>query len=393
MNRKPLAIVGGVIANKYLNGGAVWTRLNWALGMRKLGFDVLFMEQIYRDNCVDEQGRVTSFEDSVNLAYFRKVMQEFGLSDSSALIYEDGRKCHGKSLQEIGELACDADLLINITGHLHLPEIMESPVNKIYIDLDPGYTQLWHQAGMLGTHFLAHDQFFTIAEAIGTSECSIPVGNIPWQTTRQPVVLDLWPVSGRGDPERFTTIASWRDDYGTLKHRGQRLGVKAHEFRRFIKFPDLVDQTCEIALNLYAEDQADLDLLHKHGWLVKDPALVVPDPGAFREYIQTSGAEFSVAKEMYTKTRGGWFSDRTVRYLATGKPALVQDTGFSHSYPVGEGLLAFDTMQSALAGARDISRNYAAHCRAARQLAEDFFDSDKVLGNLVERVGTIPQAY
>ena len=390
MNRKPLVIVGGVIANKYLNGGAVWTRLNWVLGMRKLGFDVVFMEQIHQDNCLDDQGRVTSFEHSVNLAYFRKVMQEFGLSESAMLIYQDGQECYGKSFQEIGELASDADLLINITGHLHLPEIMESRAHKVYIDLDPGYTQLWHQAGMLGAHFLAHDQYFTIAEAIGRSECSIPVGDIPWQTTCQPVVLDLWPVSERGDPERFTTIASWRDDYGTLKHQGQRLGVKAHEFRRFIKFPDLVDQTCEIALSLYAEDQADLDLLRKHGWQVKDPAQIVPNPVAFREYIQTSGAEFSVAKEMYTKTRGGWFSDRTVRYLASGKPALVQDTGFSHRYPVGEGLLAFDSMNSALMGAREISRNYMAHCRAARQLAEDFFDSDQVLGNLVERIGIAP---
>jgi len=242
----------------------------------------------------------------------------------------------------------------------------------------------------LDNHFLAHDQYFTIAEAIGTSECSIPVGDIQWQTTRQPVVLDLWPVSRRGDPERFTTIASWRDDYGTLQYQGERLGVKAHEFRRFIKFPDLVDQTCEIALKLHAEDQADLDLLHKHGWLVKDPVFVVPDPGAFREYVQTSGAEFSVAKEMYTKTRGGWFSDRTVRYLASGKPALVQETGFSRSYPVGEGLLSFDSMDSALAGARNISRNYAAHCQAARQLAVEFFDSDKVLGNLAERIGILP---
>ena len=390
MNRKPLVIVGGVIANKYRNGGAVWTRLNWVLGMQKLGFDVVFIEQIDQLNCLDEQGRVTSFELSSSLAYFKKVMQEFGLSESAALVYEDGRECYGKSLQEIGELASDADLLINITGHLHLPEIMESRICKVYIDLDPGYTQLWYQAGMLDTHFLAHDQYFTIAEAIGTNECTIPVGDIPWQTTRQPVVLDLWPVSTRGDSERFTTIASWRDDYGTLHHKGQRLGVKAHEFRRFIRFPELVEQTCEIALNLYEDDRADLDLLLKHGWQVKDPGLVVPDPATFRKYVQTSGAEFSVAKEMYTKTRGGWFSDRTVRYLASGKPALVQDTGFSHRYPVGEGLLAFGSMKSALRGAGDISRNYAAHCRAARQIAEDFFDSDKVLGNLVERIGIFP---
>lgn len=390
MSHKPLAIIGGVIANKYRNGGAVWTRLNWVLGFRQLGYDVVFIEQIERSNCLDAQGRVTTFELSSNLEYFKKVMQEFGLSESAALVYEDGQECHGMSLREISDLANDADLLINITGHLRLPEIMESPVCKVYIDLDPGYTQLWHQAGMLDAHFLAHDEYFTIGETIGTSECSIPTGDIPWHTTRQPVVLDRWPVSTRGDPERFTTIANWRDDYGTLQLEGQRLGVKAHEFRRFIEFPGLVTQTCEIALNLYSEDKADLDLLQEHGWQVRDPKLVVPDPITFRAYVQESGAEFSVAKEIYAVTKGGWFSDRTVRYLASGKPALVQDTGFSSIYPVGDGLLTFDSMHSAVTGAREISRNYPAHCQAARQMAEMFFDSDKVLGNLAERIGIAP---
>lgn len=390
VSRKPLVIVGGVIANKYRNGGAVWTRLNWVLGFRQLGYDVVFIEQIERNNCFDAQGRVTTFKLSSNLEYFKKVMQEFDLSESAALVYEDGQECHGMSLREIRDLANDANLVINITGHLRLSEIMDSPACKVYIDLDPGYTQLWHQAGLLDAHFLAHDKYFTIGEAIGTSECSIPVGDIPWQTTRQPVVLDLWPVSTKGDPERFTTIASWRDDYGTLQQGGRRLGVKAHEFRRFIGFPGLVSQNCEIALNLYSGDRADLDQLNEHEWLVKDPKLVVPDPITFRKYVQESGAEFSVAKEIYRVTNGGWFSDRTVRYLASGKPALVQDTGFSKTYPVGDGLLAFDSMSSAVAGAGEISRNYAAHCQAARQMAETFFDSDKVLGNLAERIGITP---
>ena len=234
LSRKPLVIVGGVIANKYRNGGAVWTRLNWVLGFRQLGYDVVFIKQIERNNCLDAQGHATTFELSSNLEYFKKVMQEFDLSESAALVYEDGQECHGMSLREIHDLAKDADLLINITGHLRLPEIMDSSACKVYIDLDPGYTQLWHQAGLLDAHFLAHDKYFTIGEAIGTSECSIPMGDIPWQTTRQPVVLGLWPVSTRGDPERFTTIASWRDDYGLQRRnpfnvpRGNRTSLPVY---------------------------------------------------------------------------------------------------------------------------------------------------------------------
>jgi hypothetical protein len=387
LNRKPIAIVGGVIANKYLNGGAVWTRLNWILGMRRLGFEVYFLEQIAGDNCLDDQGRKVDFEVSSNLGYFRKVTRDFGLVGSAALILEDGKKIHGMTPGELHELARDADLIVNITGHVSLPEFMEAPACKVYIDLDPGFTQIWYRAGALGPNFQAHDHFFTIGEAIGSPGCSIPTGDVPWKPTRQPVVLEQWPVSVEGDPMRFTTVANWRDEYGTLEHDGRVLGLKVHEFRRLIGFPQRVAQSCEIALGIHDEDGADLERLRRNGWVIRNPRRVVPDPGAFREYVQRSGAEFSVAKGIYVGTRSGWFSDRTVRYLASGKPALVQDTGFSDAYPVGEGLLAFDTMQGAVAAAADISENYVHHCQAARRLAERYFDSDKVLGDLIEQLG------
>jgi len=384
------AIIGGVIANKYLNGGAVWTRLNWVLGMRKLGFDVYFVEQIDRQNCVNEQGGISEFENSSNLDYFKQVMQEFGLARTSALVYDNGASIHGMSMAELEDLARDADLVLNITGHLHLPSFMESGACKIYIDLDPGFTQYWYQRGLLDPQFDRHDLYFTIGEAIGTPACPIPTGGIAWRSTRQPVVLDLWPVSGAGDPNRFTTVASWRDSYGVLQHEGQKLGLKLHEFRKFIELPARVAQVCEIALDIHPGDESDLELLHRNGWVIADPARLVPDPGRFRQYVQHSGAEFSVAKGIYSETKSGWFSDRTVRYLASGKPALVQDTGFSRTYPVGAGLLAFKTMADAVAGAREIAQDYDAHCRAARQLAETWFDSDQVLGTMMEQAGVSP---
>ena len=384
------AIIAGAVANKYLNGGAVWTRLNWALGVKKLGFNVYFLEQIDKESCVDEGGLPTEFENCVNLEYFRKVMSEFGLGDSSALVYENGLKVDGMSSKELGELLTSADLVFNITGHLKLPSLAGCGGCKIYIDLDPGFTQYWHQAGLLDKQFKNHDLYFTIGEAIGKPSCSIPTGDIHWHTTRQPVVLEQWPVSNRGAPERFTTIAGWRDTYGPLKHEGQILGLKVHEFRKFIKLPQFVSQVCEIALDIHPEDQKDLDLLHRHGWKIKNPRTLVPGPDSFRRYIQDSGAEFSVAKEIYVKTTSGWFSDRTVRYLASGKPVLVQDTGFSKVYPVGKGLLAFRNLEEAIAGANSISQEYVNHCKAARLLAEEWFDSEKVLGVLVEQAGVLP---
>jgi hypothetical protein len=326
----------------------------------------------------------------VNLKYFRKIMREFGLENTSVLVYENGQKVDGMSSKELGELLGSADLVFNITGHLNLPSLAGCGGCRIYIDLDPGFTQYWYQAGLLGEQFKNHDIYFTIGEAIGTPNCSIPTGDIHWQTTRQPVVLDQWPVSDRGAPERFTTVAGWRDTYRPLECEGQILGLKVHEFRKFIRLPELVSQVCEIALDIHPDDRKDLELLHQYGWEIKDPRKLVPGPDSFRKYVQGSGAEFSVAKQVYIKTNSGWFSDRTVRYLASGKPVLVQDTGFSRVYPVGEGLLTFSNLEEAIAGANSISREYVQHCHAARLLAEEWFDSDKVLGVLVEQAGVLP---
>jgi hypothetical protein len=151
-----------------------------------------------------------------------------------------------------------------------------------------------------------------------------------------------------------------------------------------------VQQTFEIALNIHPADTKDLNLLRQHGWEIVDPRTVVPDPIAFRCYVQTSGAEFSVAQGVYVETKSGWFSDRTVRYLASGKPALVQDTGFSRNYPVGDGLVAFRTLDEAVVGAEQIAGDYDRHCRVARSLAEAYFDSDQVLGGFAEQVGIAP---
>lgn len=383
-------IVGGVIANKLNNGGAVWTRLNWILGLKNLGFDVYFVEQIEQENCVDVNGLKCDFERSANRAYFERITTEFGLSRTSVLVCNEGEQVHGMSLADLNRLVREADLLVNITGHLRMPEIMRSKACKIYVDLDPGYTQYWHQMGILGAQFTAHDHYFTIGEAIGTPACLIPTSGIPWRSIRQPVVLEYWPVSRVGERNRFTTVASWRDTYGTLDHEGTRLGLKVHEFRKFVQLPQRVPQVCELALDIHPADRQDLEMLKDNGWVVRDPHSIAPDPAGFRDYVQGSGAEFSVAKGIYVQTNSGWFSDRTVRYLASGKPALVQDTGFSRTYPVGEGLLSFRTMEEAVEGANSINMNYSDHCAAARQLAEYWFDSERVLGKLAEQVGIFP---
>ena len=343
-------VVSGALANKYLNGGEAWVRLSWVLGLRKLGFQVFFVEQISRRNCLDAAGVMTSFDKCVNLDYFKKITEQFSLADSAVLIYENGEQIHGASYGQLLEIANNADLLVNISGHLAFEPLLARLRHKAYIDIDPGFTQFWHTSGNPGPRLDGHDSYFTIGENIGTSNCPIPTGNIRWRPIRQPVVLEYWPVAAEGMSNRFTTVASWRGPYGPVEFEGRTFGLKLHEFRKMWELPKQAKQMFEIALQIHPSDAKDLNLLRVNGWQVVDPAVVASDPLAFRRYVQQSGAEFSVAQGIYVDTWSGWFSDRSVRYLASGKPVLVQDTGWSRHYPVGEGLLTFRTLQEAARG-------------------------------------------
>jgi hypothetical protein len=200
------------------------------------------------------------------------------------------------------------------------------------------------------------------------------------------VVLDEWPVVNGASGARFTTVGSWRGGYGPLHHDGRTYGQKAHEFRRFAGIPRRSKQTFEAALDIQPADHRDAELLRTNGWTLVDPRNVAGDPDAFRRYVQGSGAEFSPAQGVYVETGSGWFSDRTTRYLASGRPAVVQDTAFTSEIPVGEGLLSFRTLDEALQAVDAVSADYDRHARAARQIAEQCFDSDLVLGRLLEEL-------
>lgn len=382
----PRVIISGAVANKPLNGGESWVRLSWLRGFERLGCQVYLLEQIRPEHCVDAGGARTRFEDSVNLAYFRWVVDTFGLQGRAALVCDDESATSGATLAELDAVSEAADLLVNITGHLRMDRFLRRIRRKVYVDIDPGFTQYWHAAGIAGAHLEGHDAFFTIGEHIGTPACQIPTSGIPWRPIRQPVTLDDWPVIS-ADFDSFTTISSWRGTYGRLEVDGKAFGTKAHEFRKFLDLPALAAAPFEIALDIHPGDARDIDALNTHGWTLVDPRTVASDPFAFREYVQHSGAEFSVAQGVYVETNSGWFSDRTVRYLASGRPALVQDTGFSDLYPATEGLVAFRTLDEAVAGARRIIADYPAHAQAARRIAEEHFDSGKVLRHLLDQMG------
>jgi hypothetical protein len=380
-------LVASAIATKCRNGGNARAVLNWIQGLRKLGVQAYYVEQIAPQHCADDCGRTVAFAESAGARYFEHVMREAGLTGASALISDSGPETRGLSYREMLDVAEAADLLLNISGHLTLEPMMRRLRRKAYLDLDPGFTQFWHAAGNDGARLSGHDFHFTIGENIGTPECRIPCGGIRWRHTRQPAVLTSAACEPSSWTGRFTTIASWRGPYGPIQNGSETLGLKVHEFRKLIDLPRRAPARFEIALDIHPGDAGDLQRLRDHGWRVVDPRGVAADPQSFDDYIHGSDAECSAAQGVYVATNSGWFSDRTVRYLAAGKPALVQDTGFSRTYPVGDGLVAFRSVDDAVQGVNAIQRDPRRHQQASRALAEKFFDSNTVIGRLLDEVG------
>ncbi len=378
--------VAGALANKPLNGGEAWVRLTWALGLRRLGFNVHFVEHLAADHCVDAGGLPAPPQTSANLAWFKRVTRDFGLQDKATLLLDNGTTLAGRPREALSEAASDAAALFNISGHLTDPDLLGKIRRKVYVDVDPGFTQLWAAAG--DGNLAGHDDFLTVGTNIGTPGCSIPTLGLPWRPVLPPVLLDHWtPTDPAEAPLRFTTVARWRSAFGSIEHDGRVLGLKVHEFRRLLELPARVPVTCELALDIDAADQSDLDALRANGWTVVDPRSVARDPFAFRDYVRASAGELSAAQGVYVDTRSGWFSDRTAHYLAAARPAVVQDTGLHGALAPDQGLLSYRTLEHAVDALTRIASDYPGHCQAARDFAERHLDSDRVLANVLDQLG------
>lgn len=376
-------VVAGSLAQRPWFGGHVWVFLQYLLGFRRLGWDVLFVDRLEPGMCVDDSGAPCSLEQSTNMSYLLSVMRKFGLQDDFALLYGGGRKVVGLSRERLLERTRRSALLLNVMGYLDDEAMLELAPRRVFLDIDPGFGQMWQALG-LQEMFHSHDYYVTIGESIGAPECAVPTCGISWITTRPPVVLDQWPACTEGDG-RFTSVCAWRGPFEPVIYEGTTYGLRVHEFRRFTEIPGRTGQNFDLALDVHKADAADVNLLTRKGWSLTAPS-AVGTPSAYRRYIQSSGAEFMVAKQMYVRTCSGWFSDRSACYLASGKPVVAQDTGLTRRYPDGEGLLVYATPDEAVAAVEEVCGNYRRHARAARDLAEDRFDSDKVLGGLLEKL-------
>jgi hypothetical protein len=383
-----LAVVSGALANKPLSGGEAWVRLAWILGLRRLGFEVYFFEEIASTSCRDAAGEPVGFRESVNHSYFEQVVPEFGIAERAGLLCDGGEDGAGLGLAELEAVVAEAELLVNLSGHLSIESLLRAPRTRLYVDLDPGFTQAWHADPSVDFELGGHDYYATVGLNVGSDRSPIPSGGIEWLPTLPPVVLEQWPAAAAPPlPLRLTTVASWRAPFGAPLLSGRQTSLKHHQFRRFLDLPARVGAELELALDIHPGDAADREALRSHGWRIVDPHDVAPSPSLFRDYLAGSGAEFSVAQGIYAEANSGWFSDRSAAYLASGRPALVQDTGIGEHLPVGEGLLTFATLEQAADGVERIAANPGEHAAAARELAVRHLDSDRVLGDLLGRIG------
>lgn len=361
-------VVSGMLAGVPGQGGAAWAVLQYVLGLQRLGHDVVFVEP--------------AVADAATRAYFKDVVARFGLEDRAALLDPVSGACAGMRRRELMKRAGGADVLLNISGLLADEELLGAVGVRAFVDLDPAFTQLWSAAEGIDMGFDRHDRFVTIGGRIGSQGCSVPTCGRDWITTLQPIVLEHWPLGDRVEYTALTTVGHWRA-YGSIEHDGVRYGQKAHTLRPLLELPERTGAPFALALGIHRDELRDLAALYRHGWELLDPAAVAGTPDAYAAFVRGSWAEFGLAKSGYAASACGWFSDRSICYLASGRPVLAVDTGFGEDIPAGEGVLAFSTLDEAVAGVEELRTGYERHRRAARALAEDLFDSDRVLGRLL----------
>ena len=380
-----LIALAGSIAQRPGYAGHAWLFLQYVFGFRKLGWEVIFLDRL------DDEMVAASAEAGVepHLSWFRHVMR-YGEVANYSLAMPHGKRV-GIQPVRLRSLLREADLLLDVNGFAGDDELSGLVRRKVFLDIDPGFNQMWYTLG-LACNLGRHDAYASYAQRIGQPGCRIPTCGLSWIPTAAPVSTELWTAVPPAPDAPLTSVATWRGPFGPVEYEGQRYGLRVHEFRRLAAIAQSKRAKFEIALEIDADDASDREALEGYGWRTVDPPQVVGDLNTYRSYISGSKAEFGVAKEMYVRTRSGWVSDRTICYLASGRPALVQDTGLSDVMPPSDGLLLFSTLADAERQLDDLLDRYAAHCAGARQLALSTFSPEIVLGALMDDVNRTANA-
>ena len=378
------------VANRPEIGGHFWVYLQYAHGLRRLGCDVVWLEALRRDDPHRPTSAIPTF--------FRR-MEHYGLG-GRAILYEttasngeDGVRFIGVSPAKAEALLSRADLLLNFHYAID-PHVLGRFRRTALVDIDPGLLQFWISSGQLRVP--PHNLYLTIGETVGAPGARIRDCGLPWIRTRSPVCLDLWPYGHDPACRRFTTVSTWLGGEYVTEGQGEGKRVLYQNDKRvsFLKFAELPARTSsELELAIYLRDRldaADRELLEQNGWRIRHALEVARTPDRYRAYIQASRGEFSCVKPSCIEFQNAWVSDRTLCYLASGKPVVVQDTGPSSFLPNGEGMFRFSTIDEAAEALAAIDEHYERHCRAARAIAEAFFDSQTALSDMLNLIDRTP---
>jgi hypothetical protein len=378
-------IVTGIIF-WYPLAGVTYQFLHYLIGLRRLGYDPYYIEDSGR-YVYDPILNDLSPEAGPNIQRVAPILEQHGFGSRWAFrgAYPGG-KCFGMSEEAILQLYSEADALLNVTGAQELRSEQFTCRRRIYVESDPFASQVRAEQGDKETlsALAGHDTHFSFGENLGSPDCDAPMNGTKWQPTRQPVVLDLWRHSFPPGAA-YNTITTWHNKGKTVTYRDDTYyWTKDREFEKFLDLPHKSRASFEIAATVNTKVQ---QLLGNHGWRQLDSVSLSRDMESYRMYIQQARGEFTVARDQYTRPNTGWFSDRTACYLASGRPVITQQTGFSKFLPTGRGLFAFKTMDDILAAVETIESDYEGNCRAAYDIAAEYFSAEKVLGALMDRAG------
>jgi hypothetical protein len=382
-------------------GGMVWQVYHYLDALRRLGFDVWYVEDSDRP-VYDPVHQNPTTEYAANVALVGDYLDRIGLADRWVFRPPGVRdQCVGALDSDgLADLYRDADAAINLCGAQEPLEAHEKLRCRIYLETDPVENQVAVALGHDGviSRLDRHTHHFTYGENLGANDCPVPIERYQWKATRPPVSVDWWrEASPPRDTDALTTIAKWSHQNTDIAWKGYDSKdviwqgqvwrwSKHHEFLKFIDVPGRAVLPVELATG--SAGPADLARLHRSGWRTR-PATDLNDPEAYRAYIKQSRGEFTVAKDQYVAPRSGWFSDRSVCYLAAGRPVVTQDTGFGKFIPTGTGLFAYSTADEALAAIEAVAVDYERHSTAALEIAREYFEGERVLRRLLSSAGLL----
>lgn len=370
-------------------GGQTWLYLNWLRGLYRLGHEVWYVEDDSVWPYDPEKNEITD-HCSYAVRHISRCMERIGLKGQWAFRLADRKEaCWGLSETGLVELYRSCDALLNVVGATDLREEHMTAPLRVYVECDPVTAELRLANGDEHTReaFSNHDVIATYGENYDSPDCGVPLNGICYKKTRQPIDLDLWPMAYDATAPFFTTIGNYRQSGNDVEYNGTSYHWSKHyEWEKFLELPRRTSQPIQLAMKF--DDPMDAERLRSYGWNLVHPLKMSCDIfGQYPDYFRRSRAELTVAKDQNVRLRSGWFSERAVCYLGSGKPVVAQDTGFATVIPTGEGLFAFNTMEEALQAIHTINADYPRHCKAARVIAEEHFEASKVAARLLKDVG------